>query len=405
MRKGSFGTQRSSENLKWGFACAFSHPFQPKSKRPFLCFEQQFQNGGPGQGFLSYVMIFHDLAKKVLPVLFTASFFWLMFYQFDNSVTRRSQLRLITPQSKFGRSLLGQMVSNQTANETILRELPDQDDVAQFMIEREKLYAGRRQRIRMVCQKYGHVLHRSDPKIINTLMVSKENQLGYCRHGKVGTSTWMHYFLDMANSEALRNLSTRTGLHTFIPKYFRLPQDTRLKTYLNDNPLLLVTFVRHPFERLVSAYENKIKYFRDKAFLAIRENIGRMFGNLSFLSFIKFILRELTTSCTLASCEVNVHWRPFYDRCAYCDMDYDVIGTLDEFQADIFYINQRIHLPGVFNLTLQANSSPEISNQLTRHEKTLQYFKQLQKTQIVMLLRIYRVDFELFGFTADEYLK
>lgn len=108
-----------------------------------------------------------------------------MFYQFDNSVTRRSQLRLITPQSKFGRSLLGQMVSNQTANETILRELPDQDDVAQFMIEREKLYAGRRQRIRMVCQKYGHVLHRSDPKIINTLMVSKENQLGYCRHGKV----------------------------------------------------------------------------------------------------------------------------------------------------------------------------------------------------------------------------
>lgn len=86
-------------------------------------------------------------------------------------------------------------------------------------------------------------------------------------------------------------------------------------------------------------------------------------------------------------------------------MDYDVIGTLDEFQADIFYINQRIHLPGVFNLTLQANSSPEISNQLTRHEKTLQYFKQLQKTQIVMLLRIYRVDFELFGFTADEYLK
>ncbi|TRY72464.1 hypothetical protein TCAL_11413 [Tigriopus californicus] len=305
-----------------------------------------------------------------------------------------------------GRSLLHQNISDPTTRKSTPSKFFNQSDLTQFMIDREELYEKRRKRIHQVCQTYGEALHRSDKKIMETLMVSKENGIGYCRHGKVGTSTWMHYFMDMADSEDLKNkIHTVSDLHPVISNYFKLSPSTHLKTYLNDNPLLLVTFVRHPFERLISTYENKIKYVKDKAFSRIRNSIGKAFGDFSFPSFIKYVLNDLTKSCSKTSCPVNVHWRPFHDRCAYCDMNYDVIGTLDEFQSDVFYISQRLQLPEVFNLKLHANGAPPLAITQSRHEKSLQYFKQLQKKQIVILLRIYSIDFELFGYTADEYLK
>lgn len=153
--------------------------------------------------------------------------------------------------------------------------------------------------------------------------------------------------------------------------------------------------------RLVSAYENKIKYFKDKTFTDLRKHIEITYGDLSFLSFIKYIIEDLTSYCSLASCLVDVHWRPFYDVCGYCDLEFDVIGTLDEFTTDIFYISQKLNLPEVFNLTLQANSAPPLPDSLTRQEKTVQFFKQLQKEQILKLQHMYRLDFELFGYSAD----
>ncbi|XP_059098076.1 carbohydrate sulfotransferase 8-like isoform X2 [Tigriopus californicus] len=252
-------------------------------------------------------------------------------------------------------------------------------DLAKFMRSREILYEKRRKRVNDVCLKYGQDLHRRDDQIAGSFMVSEENLIVYCRMGKVGSSTWMQYFLNMDKSDDLKaQIKDGASPHSCISRHFRLYPREIIHEY---NAYLLVVFVRHPFERLASAFEDKINSTRDEQFTSWRKKFTK----------------------TYADCKVNHHWQPFYDQCGFCNVSFDVIGTLDEFQSDMIYIQERLHRPNIFNLTIRANSALQTSQESTIREKTLEYFKELKKEQIRLLLHHYQIDFELFGYESDEY--
>ena len=99
----------------------------------------------------------------------------------------------------------------------------------------------RQARVKSVCEKYGNKTHR--PIILHEYVFSRKHKLLWCKNLKVGTTTW----IDTTFSE-ISNLTSRKKMM----RLFRTrPADLR---FLENDRYVSFSIVRHPFERLVSAF-------------------------------------------------------------------------------------------------------------------------------------------------------
>ena len=83
-------------------------------------------------------------------------------------------------------------------------------------------------------------------------------------------------------------------------------------------------------------------------------------------------------------------------------MPYDVVGKLETFDDDLKYI---VHTAGIANLILTSDTEA-LRNvaPVADKERTKKYFGMLGKKQKEALFEMYKLDFELFGYRADEYM-
>ena len=104
--------------------------------------------------------------------------------------------------------------------------------------------------------------------------------------------TWMAHFRHLIPKDA-----KITYWHGDIPKYFKFskPKNIPLKKYFKDNGYFVFMFVRHPFDRLVSAYLDKIAgdpnhYQYDRRFIVAMFKDGDV---VPFDHYIKFVVSEV----------------------------------------------------------------------------------------------------------------
>ena len=99
---------------------------------------------------------------------------------------------------------------------------------------------------------------------------------------------------------------------------------------------LSFSVVRHPFERLVSAYQNK---FVDHPKSSYGRYLNSHYGGISFSNFVQMILDQSEKKCQqLNNCSLNNHWKPFISRCHYCDVRYSIIARAETIREDQKYI-------------------------------------------------------------------
>ena len=103
------------------------------------------------------------------------------------------------------------------------------------------------------------------------------------------------------------------------------------KGTLKRAKLFTFVFIRHPFERLVSAYTDKFVVNKNSQFInALRENdvqIGLMNeNNISFEQFVNFVIDEISMD-TMS--EGSLHWWPYSSLCQMCEIDYSYNGNLE----------------------------------------------------------------------------
>ena len=132
----------------------------------------------------------------------------------------------------------------------------------------------------------------------------------------MGTSTW----IDTTFSE-ISNLTSRKKMMRF----FRTrPSDLR---FLEDDHFVSFSIVRHPFERLVSA-------FYDFAHVKKR---GEKYKKMTFEEFTRDLIKSAKKCWPIGQC-LNPHFMPFVTACRYCENKYrGQIFTLKRYTNRVFF--------------------------------------------------------------------
>lgn len=169
-----------------------------------------------------------------------------------------------------------------------------------------------------------------------------------------------------------------------------------------------VMVVRHPFERILSAYRDKLENStvgREHGTLHFYEKYGRKIvakyrksteevkqQEPTFEEFVQYLIDTDLVNYA------DDHWIPYYLYCTPCLTNYDVIIYFETFQEDIHLLLRLI----------EEKSMPEWkhSNSIGRSRKELvkSYYRKLSHETILKLYEKYRIDFELFGYSIDGYL-
>lgn len=112
--------------------------------------------------------------------------------------------------------------------------------------------------------------------------------------------------------------------------------------------------------------------------------------NVTFREFIQYLINE-----GLIDGNANEHWRPIYELCHPCSVNYTFIGKYERFEEDSQALLDMIGAPFlVFPHTRSSGTSD-----ILKH-----YYQQLALSEIEGLYRLYELDFKMFGYTLENIL-
>lgn len=288
-------------------------------------------------------------------------------------------------------------------------------------------------RIQDVCNFYGDSLRMKEKNYRTQFMVDSVHKVAYCRHGKVGTTTWMKHLIKLLpkKKQLLKKYAEMSShkLHGALPKEFMASKGQKLDL----SGYFVFSFVRHPYDRLVSAFNDKIVSTDDPGYLKTGIFIQKQWGEVSFENFLRYVILNLQThyQCQQAGTnikcqnyEVDVHWRPFYQRCAYCDVNYSFIGRMESFNRDVQTTVKLANLTDYIPLTetdLQSHTTRTTSTASTgsleegrgyqtdwqgaikASQRAVDHFADVELSICRQLHELYAPDFDLFHYSLEGF--
>lgn len=157
--------------------------------------------------------------------------------------------------------------------------------------------------------------------------------------------------------------------------------------------------VRHPLERLLSAYRDKLEHMQNREYYYKR--FGRRIvlkyrqsGNTTrleptFAEFLQFIVSEKY---------FDEHWVPYYRTCEPCMVNYDYILKFETLDRDQNFFIQDANLNGYL---YETNYLRNINPLGTTTRKTLdEYIKGISRSLLDEVYKIYENDYKLFNYSS-----
>lgn len=205
-------------------------------------------------------------------------------------------------------------------------------------------------------------------------------------------------------------------------KKFPRPSEEELRDAINTPGVISLIVVREPFVRLLSAYRDKLEhltppYYRKLAVSIVsehRDKATKIFGPIKSFgpTFYEFVA-YLTGKHKMRNGTVNFdeHWAPYHQFCTPCAVNFSVVAKVETLTRDSAYVIQQLGLGPVLSqkvndrktrLRIVMNKSKDGRNTtaLMKH-----YFSQLDEKMLDDLLKIYGLDFEMFGYDPEVYRK
>jgi hypothetical protein len=175
--------------------------------------------------------------------------------------------------------------------------------------------------------------------------------------------------------------------------------------------------VRHPFQRLVSAYRDRIEdtsKFTSQAWIYVprifaltrpslnRSQIFDINHHQHKLSIVPTFQEFVEWLLVIPASKYDVHWNRYSDQCSPCIIHYDFVTKMDSFskEEEVLLMRQM----GLKHLNVSLPHLQESSGGSTDFNVTCQYFQQLIPEQIKALYAIYHTDFEMFHYSPQPYI-
>ena len=256
-----------------------------------------------------------------------------------------------------------------------------------------------------------------------TLITEKKDLLAYCHVPKAASTSWMLTFADMnlvPLNDILRFYKSMQ-LHDHLYNHFSIKLNHTKDKEENLLKLYKFIFLRHPFERIVSAFHDKfisikqvnlmrpfIDYYtrlkgkkkmpkmpRAMQIKWIEKNV-----DVSFKNFIDFVLYESNQQSQISG--PSGHWWPYTDMCKLCETRYDYIGKIETLKDDVRCILDQF--PDYKSLHRMESRIKKKVNAKGHHSKdmTLEYFSKLPRQKVIELYKMYEDDFAIGGYDYPQ---
>jgi len=247
-----------------------------------------------------------------------------------------------------------------TATRQYIQADPNHSCQGFTLTERQQAEAAK---VKQACSSLGEEVG-GQTRLLSRMRWAVKERLLYCPVFKAASTTWLVNYLKLSNSK----VDPKVGnLHTRITNLFPAPATFKLRKQIFEESLKFI-IVRHPFERLVSAYRDKLAgYSRNPHYLGMRQLIIQKYRKKptlnkstipTFRESVDFVLDELT-AMEEGSSDINIdgHFMPYSRRCMPCGMDYDLVVKFENLEEDSQYIIQQCGLQEKLSVT-HENPAP-----------------------------------------------
>ncbi|XP_078040303.1 carbohydrate sulfotransferase 11 isoform X2 [Augochlora pura] len=270
----------------------------------------------------------------------------------------------------------------------------------------------RQERLQYNCEEIlndvGTVDEVSDPESFRNILVDEQHDLLYCYVPKVACTNWKRVLMVATGKwpgndplEIPADQAHSQGTFQRLSNY-TLPEIERmLATY---DKLIVV---RHPLERLLSAYRNKLEAKHEKSSMYFQSRFGKKIvkryrqnateqslkngDDVTFPEFVEFVTDDSSNETR------NEHWNPIYELCQPCLVNYNLVSKYESLVEDATEVLERMGVESVNFPAKPVNSEPT-SKKLEKYYSTLTY-RQLRK-----LADMYKLDLKLFDYSLEEVL-
>lgn len=165
--------------------------------------------------------------------------------------------------------------------------------------------------------------------------------------------------------------------------------------FLSADDWLRFTFVRNPYDRLLSAWKSKILSSHDTAYAAARQTLCDALGYppqaaVAFGDFVRFVASERDPALSR-----DGHWERQAVVGLHEVIPYDVIGRFENFAADFDAILCRLGA---------SDDVRALAHEITNPTETIPSAAAYDSEVAAIVYEYYRDDFEAFGYARDSWL-
>ena len=234
------------------------------------------------------------------------------------------------------------------------------------------------------------------------IIVNDKRRIAFCRIAKCASSTLDQFMALVGGNYTARDLQWQRFWLNHVRKQFglRVVKERSLHTIAGYRKFVVI---RHPLDRFVSAFHDKILTQRNPAGVdgpfrrAMMKYLNGAFVNATeFQRFTKAVL----------SGHNNEHWHPLADGCRFDQVDYDDVIRLESFRHDLepmvtgyLALNWSSVLQVSHNMKRQKSSGDDVA--MSVKPKHLSLFSEISKNELMQLKDYYRNDLELLGYDFD----
>ncbi|XP_023343113.1 carbohydrate sulfotransferase 12 isoform X2 [Eurytemora carolleeae] len=267
-------------------------------------------------------------------------------------------------------------------------------DVEQFLEEN----AMRKQHLQEQCAKVtsGQITNKMAALVNSTnaqthmFTLYPEKRIAWCRTPKIGTTTWSKIFLQLYKTDPMNTKSLHNTMKKIEKKLISRSGKTSVVLSLRSNQTRKyksIIAARHPFDRLYSAFKDKILGRRIRMY-----GVNDMRKKPKFSDFIKKVVNFKG--------RFNRHWRPNWMICNPCVYEFDYILKMESFSTDSAAVLKQLGVGEVSEID-KMNTVANIKRNPLNYTQLLE---NVSSQDLGKLLDLYYLDFILFGYDIQEFL-